>query len=1084
MINRIIELSANNRLVVFVVVAATFLAGWWSMHHVPLDAIPDLSDVQVIVYSRWDRSPDIVEDQVTYPIVTSMLGAPRVKDIRGFSDFGYSFVYIIFEEGTDIYWARSRTMEYLSKILPRLPAGVKTELGPDATGIGWVFQYALVDRTGRHSLAELRSFQDWNLRYHLQAVPGVAEVAPLGGFVRQYQVNLDPNRLQAYGMALEKVVEAIRGGNNDVGGRLVEFSGREYMVRGRGYARTTEDLTRIGLGVSPGGVPITVGDVGQVVLGPDLRRGLADLDGTGDVVCGIVIMRQGENALQVIDRVKAKIEQLKPSLPPGVEMITTYDRSELILRSIDNLKTTVIEEVIMVSLVILIFLWHIPSAIIPIITIPVAMVISFIPMKLLGITSNIMSLGGIAIAIGAMVDAAIVVVEQTHKKLEEWDRNGRTVAFRSVVIEAVKEVGGPSFFALLVIAVSFLPIFTLEAQEGRLFRPLAFTKTFSMIVAAVLALTLDPAMRLLFTQVDAFQFRPRWLARAVSAVLVGKIHSEEKHPISRVLMRVYEPVVDCVLRWKWTVVAAAVGIVVVTVPVYRKLGSEFMPPLDEGVLLYMPSTLPGISAAEAERLLQVQDRILKSFPEVERVLGKAGRAETPTDPAPLSMMETTVVLKPQSQWRKVATWYSDWKWAPGWLVTAFRHITPDHISQEALVEEMDRALKIPGTTNAWTMPIRNRIDMLTTGIRTPVGVKIYGADLGKIEELGGQIERVLQKVPGTRSVFAERTTGGYFLDFELKRDQLARYGISIDEAQMHVMNAIGGDPITTTVEGRERYTVNVRYLRDFRSDPEALGRVLVSAMGGKQQIPMAQIADLRLVAGPSMLRNENGLLNGYVYVDVAGRDVGSYVEEAKKAVRDGIQWPAGYTVVWSGQYESMERVKERLKVVLPLTLFLILVLLYVNTQSWVKTGIILLAVPFSAVGAVWLLYLLDYNMSIGVWVGLIALMGVDAETGVFMLLYLDLAYQQARQHGQMRDWNDLRAAIIHGAVKRVRPKVMTVATMFLGLLPIMWSIGTGADVMKRIAAPMLGGIFTSFLLELTVYPAIYAIWKWHFEVKV
>jgi len=549
-------------------------------------------------------------------------------------------------------------------------------------------------------------------------------------------------------------------------------------------------------------------------------------------------------------------------------------------------------------------------------------------------------------------------------------------------------------------------------------------------------------------------------------------------------MRVYEPVVDWVLRWKWVVVAAALGIVVATVPVYRKLGSEFMPPLDEGVLLYMPSTLPGISAAEAERLLQVQDRILKSFPEVERVLGKAGRAETPTDPAPLSMMETTVVLKPQSQWRKVATWYSDWKWAPGWLVGAFRHITPDHISQEALVEEMDRALKIPGTTNAWTMPIRNRIDMLTTGIRTPVGVKIYGADLGKIEELGGQIERVLQKVPGTRSVFAERTTGGYFLDFELKRDQLARYGISVDGAQMHVMNAIGGDPITTTVEGRERYTVNVRYLRDFRSDPEALGRVLVSAMGGKQQIPMAQIADLRLVAGPSMLRNENGLLNGYVYVDVAGRDVGSYVEEAKKAVRDGIQWPAGYTVVWSGQYESMERVKERLKVVLPLTLFLILVLLYVNTQSWVKTGIILLAVPFSAVGAVWLLYLLDYNMSIGVWVGLIALMGVDAETGVFMLLYLDLAYQQARQHGQMRDWNDLRAAIIHGAVKRVRPKVMTVATMFLGLLPIMWSIGTGADVMKRIAAPMLGGIFTSFLLELTVYPAIYAIWKWHFEVKV
>jgi Cu(I)/Ag(I) efflux system membrane protein CusA/SilA len=1083
MIDRIIEASANNRFVVFVFVTALVLGGWWSMHNVPLDAIPDLSDTQVIVYSRWDRSPDIIEDQVTYPIVTAMLGAPRVKDIRGFSDFGYSFVYILFDEGTDIYWARSRTLEYLSKILPRLPEGVRTELGPDATGIGWVFQYALVDRTGRQSLAELRSFQDWNLRYHLQAVLGVAEVAPLGGFVRQYQVNLDPNRLQAYSIPLERVVAAIRAGNNDVGGRLVEFTGREYMVRGRGYARTTEDLSRVALGTNQAGVPITVADVGQVVLGPDLRRGLADLDGQGDVVSGIVVMRQGENALQVIDRVKAKLEQLRPSLPPGVEIVTTYDRSELILRSIENLKTTVIEEVIVVSLVILIFLWHLPSAIIPIVTIPVAIVISFIPMKMMGITSNIMSLGGIAIAIGAMVDAAVVVVEQTHKKLEEWDRTGRTVSYRAVVIEAVKEVGGPSFFALLVIAVSFLPIFTLEAQEGRLFRPLAFTKNFSMIVAAVLAITLDPAMRLLFTHAEQFQFRPRWLARAANAALVGTIHSEEKHPISRVLMRYYEPVVDWVLRWKWAVVAGAVALVAATVPVYQRLGSEFMPPLDEGVLLYMPSTLPGISVTETERLLQVQDRILRNFPEVERVLGKAGRAETPTDPAPLSMVETTVVLKPRSEWRKVATWYSDWKWVPGWLAAVFRRITPDHISQEALVEEMDQALKIPGTTNAWTMPIRNRIDMLTTGIRTPVGVKIYGADLGQIEKLGAEIERVLAQVPGTRSVFSERTTGGYFLDFELKRDQLARYGISIDEAQMHVMNAVGGDPVTTTVEGRERYTVNVRYLRDYRSDPAALGRVLVSAMGGKQQIPMAQIADIRMVAGPAMLRNENGMLNGYVYVDVAGRDIGSYVNDAKRAVSEKIQWPAGYTAVWSGQYESMERVKERLKVVLPLTLFLILVLLYMNTRSWVKTAIILLAVPFSAVGAIWLLYLLDYNMSIGVWVGLIALMGVDAETGVFMLLYLDLAYQQARQHGQMRNWDDLRNAIQHGAVKRVRPKVMTVATMFLGLLPIMWSIGTGADVMKRIAAPMLGGIFTSFLLELTVYPAIYAIWKWHFEVK-
>ncbi len=1083
MINRIIEFSAHNRFLVLVLTAAAVVAGFWAMRNVPLDALPDLSDTQVIVYSRWDRSPDIIEDQVTYPIVTAMLGAPRVKVIRGFSDFGYSYVYIIFDEGTDIYWARSRTLEYLSKILPRLPAEVKTELGPDATGLGWVFQYALVDRTGRHSLAELRSFQDWNLRYHLQAVRGVAEVAPLGGFVRQYQINLDPSRLQTYNISLDRLVEAVRRGNNDVGGRLVEFSGREYMVRGRGYASSPDDLGRIALGTNQAGVAIRVRDVGEVVLGPDLRRGLADLDGQGDVVSGIVIMRQGENALEVIDRVKARLEELRPSLPAGVELVTAYDRSELILRSIENLKVTLTEELAIVSLVVLIFLWHIPSALIPIVTIPVAIVISFIPMQMLGVTSNIMSLGGIAIAIGAMVDAAIVVVEQTHKKLEEWDRTGRRLDYRRVVIDAVKEVGGPSFFALLVIAVSFLPIFALEAQEGRLFKPLAFTKTFSMIVAAVLAITLDPAMRLLFTHAESFSFRPRLLCRAVNAVLVGKIHPEDKHPVSRVLMRLYEPVVEWVLRWRWAVVVAAAGIVAATVPIYRKLGSEFMPPLDEGVLLYMPSTLPGISVTEAERLLQVQDRILMQFPEVERVLGKAGRAETSTDPAPLSMVETTVLLRPHSQWRKIPAWYSDWRWAPPWLVNVFRRFTPDHISQEALVEQMDQALKLPGTTNAWTMPIRNRIDMLTTGIRTPVGVKIYGADLARIEELGAAVERVVRSVPGTRSVFSERTTGGYFLDIAFKRDELARYGISIDDAQMYVMNAIGGDPVTTTVEGRERYTVNVRYMRDYRSDVDSLKRVLVAAMGGRQQIPLAQLADIRLVSGPAMLRNENGMLNGYVYVDVAGRDIGSYVEEAKRAVRDQIQWPAGYTAVWSGQYEAMERVRERLKVVVPLTLFLILMLLYMNTRSGVKTAIILLAVPFSAVGAIWLLYLLGYNMSIGVWVGLIALLGVDAETGVFMLLYLDLAYQERRATSGMRSWNDLREAILHGAVRRVRPKVMTVATMFLGLLPIMWSIGAGSDVMKRIAAPMIGGIFTSFLLELTVYPAIYAIWKWHFEVK-
>jgi Cu(I)/Ag(I) efflux system membrane protein CusA/SilA len=1081
MINRTIEFCAHNKFLVLLLVAGAVLAGWWSLMNVPLDAIPDLSDTQVIVYSRWDRSPDIMEDQVTYPIVSAMLGAPRVKDIRGFSDFGYSYVYIIFDEGTDIYWARSRTLEYLSKITPRLPPDVKVELGPDATGVGWVFQYALVDESGQHDLSELRSFQDWYLRYWLQSVPGVAEVAPLGGFVRQYQVNVDPNKLAAYNISIDKLVNAVRQGNNDVGGRLVEFSGREYMVRGRGYAKSTEDIGRIALGVNPQtGAPITVREVGEVVLGPDIRRGIADLDGHGETVAGIVVMRQGENALRVINRVKAKLKELEPSLPPGVRIITTYDRSELILRSIDNLKQTLTEELVIVSLVILIFLWHIPSAVIPIITIPVSVIIAFIPMKAMGLTSNIMSLGGIAIAIGAMVDAAIVVVEQTHKKLEQWDAEGRTRDYKQVVIEAIKEVGGPSFFSLLVIAVSFTPIFTLEAQEGRLFKPLAFTKNFSIAIAAVLAITLDPAMRILFTHARSFSFRPRWLCRATNAVLVGKIHNEETHPLSRFLMRLYHPVVEFVLAHKWAVVTAALLVVIGTVPAYYRLGSEFMPPLNEGAILYMPSTLPGISLTDAQQLLQAQDRILRQFPEVERVMGKAGRAETSTDPAPLSMMETVVVLKPQPDWRKRATWYTSW--APHWALPVLRHITPDHISWDDLVEEMDQALKIPGTTNAWTMPIKARIDMLTTGVRTPIGVKVYGSDLKKIEELGSRLETILSQVPGTRSVFAERTAGGYFVDFALKREELARYGLTVADAEMYVMNAVGGDNVTTTVEGRERYPVNVRYFRDFRSSLDKLGRVLVSTPSGAQ-IPMAQIADIRMAEGPAMIRDENGMLNGYVYVDVAGRDIGSYVNDAKKAVREQLQLPPGYSLVWSGQFEYMQRVQQRLLIVVPITLFIIVMLLFLNTRSAVKTFIILLAVPFSAVGAIWLLYLLNYNMSIGVWVGLIALMGVDAETGVFMLLYLDLAYHDAQIQGRMSSWAELKEAIVHGAVKRVRPKVMTVGTMFMGLFPIMWSVGTGADVMKRIAAPMVGGIFTSFIMELAVYPAIYAIWKWHFEVK-
>jgi Cu(I)/Ag(I) efflux system membrane protein CusA/SilA len=1075
MINTIIEFSARNRFLVFLFVTAAALAGYWALRDLPLDAIPDLSDTQVIVYSRWDRSPDIVEDQVTYPIVTSMLGAPKVKDVRGFSDFGYSYVYVIFEEGTDLYWARSRTLEYLSKIQGRLPADVKTELGPDATGVGWVFQYALVD-DGRHNLAELRSLQDWYLRYYLQAVPGVAEVAPLGGFVRQYQINVDPNRLAAYGVPISKVVSAVRAGNSDVGGRLVEFTGREYMVRGRGYAHSTGDLENVALATSPSGVPVLVRDVGTVTLGPDIRRGVADLDGKGEVVSGVVVIRQGENALRVIDRVKAKLKEIKPGLPKGVRLVTAYDRSELILASIDNLKHTLFEELAVVGLVILIFLWHIPSAIIPILTIPLAVLISFIPMRLMGMTSNIMSLGGIAIAVGAMVDAAIVVVEQTHKKLETADAAWTPRDYQRAIVDAVKEVGGPSFFALLVIAVSFLPVLTLEAQEGRLFKPLAYTKNFAMIVAAVLAITLDPALRLLLFRKETFRLRPRFLASIVNGILVGKIHSEEKHPISRVLMRMYEPVVRTTLRWKWAVILGAIALVAVTVPTFRKLGSEFMPPLDEGALLFMPTTLPGISVGEAQRLMQVQDKILVSFPEVERVLGKAGRAETSTDPAPLSMMETIVLLKPKSEWRKKATWYDQW---PRWTRRFCQRITPDHISTDELVSEMNDALRIPGVSNAWTMPIKNRIDMLTTGIRTPVGLKIYGADLRQIEHIGTEIERVLPRVPGTRSVYAERVSGGYFLDFDLKRDRLARYGLTVDDAQAVVLNAIGGDNISTTVEGRERYPINVRYYRDFRSDLPRLQRALVPAMDGKLQIPIAEIADLKLTTGPSMLRNENGMLNGYVYVDMAGRDVGSYVAEAKRAVLDKVQLPPGYTIAWSGQYEAMERVRERLKLVLPLTLFLIFLLLYLNTKSTAKTVLILMAVPFSAVGAIWLLYLLGYNMSIGVWVGLIALMGVDAETAVFMLLYLDLAYDERRLAGKMKTLADLREAIVHGAVKRIRPKFMTVATMFVGLVPIMWSAGAGADVMKRIAAPMIGGIFTSFLLELVVYPAIYEVWKWH-----
>jgi len=1081
LVERVIEFSARNKFLVFTFVIASVLGSIWAIKRVPLDAIPDLSDTQVIVYSRWDRSPDIIEDQVTYPIISALLGAPRVNAIRGFSDFGFSYVYVIFEDGTDIYWARSRALEYLSKITPTLPEGVRTELGPDASGVGWVYQYALVDRTGQHDLQELRSFQDWSLRYHLQAVPGVAEVASLGGFVKQYQITVDPNRLLAYDLPLTRVIEAVRSGNQEVGGRLLEFSGAEFMVRSRGYATSIDDFEQIVIGTDEQGTPILLKHIATVSLGPEIRRGLADLDGQGDVVTGTVVMRYGENALNVIDRVKARLEELKPSLPPGVELVTLYDRSELIRQSIETLKEKLIEEMLVVALVIILFLWHFRSALIPIITLPIAVLLSFLPMYSMGLTSNIMSLGGIAIAIGAMVDAAIILIENAHKRIERWKQEGQREPLNEVIIRAAKEVGRPVFFSLLVIAVSFIPIFSLEAQEGRLFKPLAFTKNYAMAFAAVLAVTLVPALMVLLIRERTFTLKPPWVNRIVTFFAGGQIHAEDRHPVSRALFKLYEPAVRWVLAHRRRIVAAAAALVLITVPVYVTLGREFMPQLNEGSILYMPTTLPGISVTKAQQLLQTQDRILKGFPEVERVFGKSGRIDSSTDPAPFSMMETVVTLKPQREWRTVRRWYS---WLPAFLTGPFRRIWPETISYDELINRMDQALKIPGTTNAWTMPIKNRIDMLTTGVRTPIGIKIFGDDLKRIEETGQHLEMILRDLPGTRSVYAERVAGGYFMDFDLKREALARYGLSVDEAQMIVMSAIGGENVTTTVEGRERYPVNVRYPRELRDDLEKLKRVLVPTPSG-QHIPLAQIADIALRSGPAMIRNENGLLAGYVYVDMAGRDIGSYVADAKRLVREKLTLPPGYALSWSGQYEYMARVTQRLTVVVPVTLFIIFFLLYVNTRSLIRTGIILLTVPFSLIGAFWLLWALDYNLSIAVWVGIIALAGIAAETGVIMLLYLDLAYDEARRAGRMRTFHDLEEAVVHGAVKRIRPKTMAVGTTFIGLLPIMWAAGweTGADVMKRIAAPMVGGIFTSFTMELLVFPAIYAIWKWRFEMR-
>jgi Cu(I)/Ag(I) efflux system membrane protein CusA/SilA len=1054
LLERIIESSARN--IFFIIILAVFgiAGGIWALTRTPLDAIPDLSDVQVIVYTDWEgRSPDLVEDQITYPISTRFIAAPKVKFVRGESMFGKSFIYVIFEDGTDIYWARSRVIEYLSAVRGMLPEGVNPVIGPDATGVGWVFEYALVDKTGKHNLADLRSFQDWHLRYALESVKGVSEVAPVGGFVKEYQVDLDPNKLVAYGIPLNEVVNKIRMSNGDVGGKIFEVGSTEYYVRGRGYIKSIADIENVPL-KSQNGTPVYVKNVGTVHLGPDLRRGIAELNGEGEVVGGIVVMRYGENALTVIDGVKKKLDEVKSSLPEGVEVVTTYDRSQLIKRSISTLREKLIEESIVVALVCLVFLWHIRSALVAIITLPIAILLSFLPMVQLHLTSNIMSLGGIAIAIGAMVDSAIIMVENAHKFLEHFrEEKGRdpTNAERiEVIIAAAKSVGRPLFFALLVITVSFIPVFSLEAQEGRLFKPLAFTKTFSMFFAALLGVTLVPVLMIIFVR--------------------GKITPEIKNPVNRLLIWAYQPFVNFVLRFRWLTLIIALVIMGVTIYPFKKLGKEFMPPLNEGDLLFMPTAVPGISIGEATKILQIQDRMLREFPEVESVFGKAGESETSTDPAPLSMFETVVKLKPPEQWRPGMTW-------------------------EKLLAEMNEKIKTPGMANIFWMPIQTRTEMLTTGFRSVLGIKVFGPDLGTIQDLGVQIEKALSDFPNTRSVFAERTTGGYFLDFTVKREVAARYGLTVGDVNDVIETAIGGKTITTTVEGRERYPVNVRYARDFREDLDALKRVLVpvpmsgqaSPMGSAApeeartaaQIPISMLADISYKTGPPSIRNENGQLVGFVFVDITSEDIQGYVDAASKRISGQVQFPPGYYIQWAGQFEYLKSAEKRLKIVVPFTLLIIFVLIYLNTKSAVKTMIVLLAVPFSLVGAFWFLYILGYNMSIAVWVGLIALAGLDAETGVVMLLYLDHAWDKFRFAGKMNSMDDLRAAVIEGAVQRIRPKVMTICAILFGLLPIMWSPTTqsGADVMKRIAAPMIGGVITSGILELLLYPVIYVFWR-------
>ncbi len=1034
MLARIIDWSGRNRFLVLLATLFILAAGVFAVLRTPIDALPDLSDVQVIVYTEYPgQAPQVVEDQVTYPLTTAMLSVPKSKVVRGFSFFGASFVYIIFEDGTDIYWARSRVLEYLNFASGRMPKGVTPQIGPDATGVGGVYQYALLAKD--KTLAELRTIQDWYVRYQLAKAHGVAEVASIGGFVQTYQVTVDPVKLRAYGIPLMKIAQVIRDSNRDVGGRVVEMAETEYMVRGKGYLRGKDDIELLVVKADKG-TPVLIRDIARVELAPDERRGLTELNGEGEVVAGIAMARYGQNALEVIHNLKDKIAEIGPGLPEGVTVQTVYDRSELIHRAIETLKGTLIEESIIVALVCIVFLMHVRSALVAILMLPVGVLMAFIAMRLLGMNSNLMSLGGIAIAIGAMIDAAIVMIENAHKHLERLPEGHSAAERFEAMLAACKEVGPALFFSLLIITVSFLPVFSLEGQEGRLFSPLAYTKTFSMAGAAILSVTLVPVLMLLFIR--------------------GKIMPEAKNPVNRVLIWVYRPIIAAVMRWKKLTIVLAVIVLAISVYPASRLGSEFMPTLNEGTLLYMPASLPGMSITKAAELMQTQDKIIKSFPEVESVFGKAGRANTATDPAPTEMFETVINLKPQTEWR------------PG-------------MTTDKLISEMDKALQFPGVANAWTMPIKARTDMLSTGIRTPIGIKVFGKDLGEMEKLAKEIEAVVKTVPGTTSAFAERITGGFYLNIEPDREQLARYGLSVGELQDVIGSALGGEMVTTTVEGRERFGVTVRYPRELRSDPQQIAReVLVPTMGGAM-VPLGQLAKVVVAKGTPGIRTENALLSAYIFVDIRDRDIGGYVADAKKAVAEQIKFPAGYYVTWSGQFEFMERAIEKMKVVIPITLLTIFLLLYLNFRRLTETLIVMLSVPFALVGGVWLMWLLDYNLSVAVAVGFIALAGVAAETGVVMLIYLDHAWEAVkatcRDSGRSPNVSDLYAAVMEGAVERVRPKMMTVVAIMAGLLPIMWGTGTGSEVMSRIAAPMVGGMISSTVLTLAVIPAIYALVK-------